>query len=139
MAIHARWASRRPQVLLQCGADCVPRSPSLCEAVLQFMRQSLGGPSSVNVHTSRPRYRRRSGRPSEMPTRYCTRTRAECSIVHHMLAIVLFASHLFASPPSPAAVGIDYSAEYQECTSAVQKDTLQVTEALSKCEKPAVQ
>src|SRR5205085_10898654 len=42
MAIHARWAARRPQVRLQYGASGVPRSPSLCEAVLQFMRQSLG-------------------------------------------------------------------------------------------------
>src|SRR5436853_5821320 len=42
-AIHARRRHAARVAILQYGASGVPRSPSPCEAVLQFMRQSLAG------------------------------------------------------------------------------------------------
>src|SRR5947209_6010534 len=41
-ALHARRRHAARVAFLQHGASGVPRSPSPCEAVLQFMRQSLG-------------------------------------------------------------------------------------------------
>src|SRR2546423_5852506 len=49
MAIHARRRHAARRSILQYGAGGVPRSPSPCEAVLQFMRQSLGGTKCATI------------------------------------------------------------------------------------------
>src|SRR5205085_1055153 len=50
-AIHARRRHAARTANLQHGATGVPRSPSPCEAVLQFMRQSLGRRTSPMNYT----------------------------------------------------------------------------------------